>query len=85
MIGFFVLTDFAAAYDSFCLFFFLGGLECVGIPFAYVAHLVFLRDVLIRTQRVAVASGCATNLDTHLHFLAQLYIMKKQISEEIKI
>ncbi len=33
-----------------------GGLECVGHSFAYVAHFVFLRDVWIRTQRVAVAS-----------------------------
>jgi hypothetical protein len=29
---------------------FFGGLECVGHPFAYVAHFVFLRDVCIRTQ-----------------------------------
>jgi ionotropic glutamate receptor len=35
---------------------FLGGLECVGHSFAYVAHLVFLRDVWIRTQRAAGAS-----------------------------
>jgi hypothetical protein len=42
------------------------GLECVGHSFAYVAHFVFLRDVWIRTQRLAVASRCATNLATHL-------------------
>jgi hypothetical protein len=40
------------------------GLECVGHSFAYVAHLVFLGDVWIRTQRAAVASRCATNLAT---------------------
>jgi hypothetical protein len=43
-----------------------GGLECVGNSFAKVAHFVFLRNVWIRTQRVAVASRCATNLSTHL-------------------
>ncbi len=49
---------------------FLAGLECVGHSFAYVAHFVFLRDVWIRTQRVAVASRRATNLATHLPNLA---------------
>jgi hypothetical protein len=39
----------------------------VGHSFAYVAHFVFLRDVWIRTQKAAAASGCAsTNLATHL-------------------
>jgi hypothetical protein len=33
---------------------------------AYVAHFVCLRDVWIRTQRVAAASRRATNLATHL-------------------
>jgi hypothetical protein len=46
-------------------FSFLGGLECVGHSFAYVAHFVFLRDVWIRTQRAAVASRRATNLACH--------------------
>jgi hypothetical protein len=32
---------------------------------AFVAHFIFLRDVWIRTQRVAVASRRATNLATH--------------------
>jgi hypothetical protein len=36
----------------FCKF--IGGLECVGHSFAYIDHLVFLRDVWIRTQRAAV-------------------------------
>jgi hypothetical protein len=45
----------------FCIFFW-GGLECVGPTFAYVAHLVFLRDAWIRTQRAAILSICATNL-----------------------
>jgi hypothetical protein len=35
-------------------------LECVGHSFVYVAHLVFLRDVWIRTQRAAKASMRAT-------------------------
>ena len=47
-----------------CIFF--GVLECVGHSFANVAHLWFLRDVWIRTQSAAVASGRATNLATHL-------------------
>jgi hypothetical protein len=42
---------------------FFCGLECVGHSFAYVAHFVFLRDVWIRTQRVA-GKG-ATNLVTY--------------------
>ncbi len=42
-----------------------GGLECVGHSFAYVAHLLFLRDVWIRTQSAAVASWRATDLATH--------------------
>jgi hypothetical protein len=33
----------------FCIFL-LGGLECVGHSFAYVAHFVFLRYVCIRTD-----------------------------------
>ncbi len=51
----------------FFLFFvyFFGGLECVGHPFAYVAHLWFLRDVWIWTQSAAVASWRATDLATH--------------------
>jgi hypothetical protein len=49
---------------------FLGELECVGHSFAYVAHLVFLRDVLTRTHRAAVASRRATNLAAHLPNLA---------------
>ncbi len=43
-----------------------GGLECVGHPFAYVAHFVFLRDVWIRTRRAVVSSRRAINLATHL-------------------
>jgi hypothetical protein len=45
--------------------YFLGGLECVGHSFAYVAHLRFLRDVWIRTESAAVASWRATDLATH--------------------
>jgi hypothetical protein len=48
----------------------LGGLECVGHSFAYVAHFVFLRDVWIRSQTAAVARRRATNLATHLPELA---------------
>jgi hypothetical protein len=33
-----------------------GRLECVAHFFSYVAHVVFLRDVWIRTHRAAVAS-----------------------------
>jgi hypothetical protein len=39
------------------LFIFFGGLECVGHSFAYVAHILFLRDVWIRAQRAAVATS----------------------------
>jgi hypothetical protein len=46
--------------------YFYSGLQCVGHSFAYVTHLVFLRDVWIRTQRATVASRRATNLATHL-------------------
>ncbi len=46
--------------------YFLGGLECVGHSFAYVAYFAFSRDVWIRTQRAAVANLGATNLATHL-------------------
>jgi hypothetical protein len=51
----------------YCVYFF-GGLVCVGHSFAYFAHFVFfLRDVWIRTPRVAaVASRRATNVATHL-------------------
>ncbi len=34
---------------------FIGGQECVGHSFAYVAHLYFLGDVWIRTQSAAIA------------------------------
>jgi hypothetical protein len=54
--------------NTFCPFF--CGLECVGQSFAYVAHFVFLRNVWIRTQRVAIASRHATNFATHLRDLA---------------
>ncbi len=51
----------------FCIYyFFTGGLECVGHSFAYVAHLVFLRHVCLRTQRAAIARRRATNLATYL-------------------
>jgi hypothetical protein len=46
--------------------YFIGGLQCVGHSFAYVAHFVFLIDVWIRTQSAAVASRSATNLAAHL-------------------
>jgi hypothetical protein len=36
----------------FCIYFF-GGLHCLGDCFAYVAQLVFWRDVWIRAQRAA--------------------------------
>jgi hypothetical protein len=48
------------------IFYFFGGLECVGNSFAYVAHFVFFRDAWIRNQRAAVASRRATNFATHL-------------------
>ncbi len=50
---------------SFFNFNFFGGLDRVGHSFAYVAHLLFLRDVWIRTQSAAVASWCATDWATH--------------------
>jgi hypothetical protein len=52
-------------YSIFFVYF-LGGLECVGHFFAYVAYLKLLKDVWIRTQRAALASRRATNLVTHL-------------------
>ncbi len=53
--------------ESFLLFSFFGGLECVGYRyyFAYVPYFVFWRDVWIRTQRAAVATHLP-NLATHL-------------------
>ncbi len=45
-----------------------GGIECVD-PVAYVAHFVFLGiclDSKFRTQRAAVASRLATNLELSL-------------------
>ncbi len=44
------------------------GLECVSHTFVNVGHFVFLRDVLSRTQRAAVASRRATNLATHVGY-----------------
>ncbi len=53
-------------YSIWLFFFiFIGGQECVGHCFAYVALFWFLRDVWIRTESVAVASGRPTNLATH--------------------
>jgi hypothetical protein len=49
--------------DIFFVFF--GVLECVGHTFAHVAHLIFLRDVWIKTLRAAVASRRSTDLATH--------------------
>ncbi len=49
---------------------YFGELECVGLSFAYVDHFVFLRDVWIRNQRVALANRRATNLATRLPCLA---------------
>jgi len=40
-------------FNFFNLFFIFNGLECVGHSFAYVAHIIFLTDVWIRTQRAA--------------------------------
>ncbi len=50
--------------------YFLGGLECVGHSFAYIANFVFLRDVCIRTHKAVVASMRTTNVATHLPNLA---------------
>jgi hypothetical protein len=52
-------------YRRHFIVYFFGGLEFVGHSFAYVAHLLFLRDVWIRTQSTAVASWRATDLATH--------------------
>jgi hypothetical protein len=60
----------------FILYIFFGGLQCVGNSFAYVAHFVFLRDVLIRTQRAAVASRRVT-LTTHLPVWCSLSVPVK--------
>ncbi len=50
----------------FLFFYILGGLECAGHSIAYVANVVHLIVVWIRTQRAMVASRRATNLATHL-------------------
>jgi hypothetical protein len=50
-------------------FYFFNIFLCI-ILVGNVAHFVFLRDVWIRTQRAAVASGRFTNLATHLPNLA---------------
>jgi hypothetical protein len=49
-----------------------GWLGSVGHSFAYVAYFVLLRDVWIRTERVAVASRRATKIATHLLFIGGL-------------
>jgi hypothetical protein len=54
------------SFNFFAIFFF-GGLECVGHSFAYVAHLVFLGYVWIRTQKAAVTNRPVTNLATHFY------------------
>ncbi len=46
------------------LVYFLGGLECVGHSFAYVAHSVFLRDVWIRTQGTAMGAFVSIKCQT---------------------
>jgi hypothetical protein len=58
---FLFLFIFFDATSSFFLHFF-GGMECVGHPYAYVAHFVFLRDVWIRTQTAAIASRRTTTV-----------------------
>ncbi len=60
------LIRYRAILLKFFLCIFLGGLECVGHSFAYVAHYVCLRDVSIRTQRATVTSMRTTYLATHL-------------------
>jgi hypothetical protein len=64
---------YLALYNFYIFSIFFGGLEYVGHSIVYVAHFVFLRDVLIRTQRAAVASrryqlshSSPTNLAAHL-------------------
>ncbi len=45
-------------------------LECAGHSFAYVAHLVYLTDVWIRTQRAAVAKYLLSNKDNFTRYKA---------------
>ncbi len=52
---------------------FFGGPECFGHSFVYVAYFVFLGDVLIRTQRAALA--------THLPQKRQCWIKYKNQTE----
>ncbi len=59
-----VLLEFSLVNSLLSYIFY--GLEFVGYSFAYVARLVYLRDVWIRTQWAAVASRRATNLATYL-------------------
>ncbi len=62
-----VKDDLSFIYkDLIFLSYFVGGLECVGHSFAYVAHFAFLRYAWIRTKRADVASRGATNLATQL-------------------
>ncbi len=72
------MTHIVVRYCTIKIFFFvyfLAGLDCFGYSFAYIAHFIFLKDVLIRTQRAAVASRRATNLATHLpRLLKYMYI-----------
>jgi hypothetical protein len=51
-------------YIFFCIFFWRARV-CWPL-LCYVVLFVFMRYVWIRTQRVAAASRCATNLATHL-------------------
>ncbi len=62
----------------FILLLFFGGLKCVGHSFAYVAYFVFFKDVMIRTQRAAVASRCATNLATYLSTQPPIFLIFTQ-------
>jgi hypothetical protein len=48
---------------------FFGEQEGVGLPFAYVAHFVFLRDVWIRIQISAIEKQARYQLATQLPIL----------------
>jgi hypothetical protein len=51
----FTITQYDNVKCKFFVFF-IGGPQCVCYSFVFVAHFEYLRDVLIRTQRAAVAS-----------------------------
>jgi hypothetical protein len=57
------------------LYIFFCRLECVGHSYSLCRPFILLRDVWIRTQRVAMESRRTTNLATHLSYSKVTYSM----------